>query len=387
MNWHSIIKILNAHNPHFVSFCHYDDEDITTLNLEFPEELGNYFHSLNYEHINMKFDETISVLDNHQEKLDVRIGATFSQIMIREMVGEGLAIYCTSFDGKKLVRLDKNETFQITPINPLEILEMSGHSFSMTKVSNQPFEFDEFLPEITGQRDSKDYLNKRKLKAKGNYNPDTEKVELTDSKGNTLFVDSRTKHGYWLEDIVMRKLAMAYPTRQVYTNVTRNHRSKSKQIRLGLKRTLEQIQANIPFVQRTITQYLSLPDQVLTSDEIENIVSNMDDNLFRENVPEEVYDIVFRAGALNEFDGIIIKESGIITIEIKATKPKIEQVIKLESFSKYLAPVKGSLLILVHNYYPDSESDLRNYNRLLLQIVKQKRRVFLQNYLGIKPNQ
>ena len=44
--------------------------------------------------------------------------------------------------------MDKQECVEVENINPLKVLEMSGISFSMNKVSNQPFEFKEFLPQI-----------------------------------------------------------------------------------------------------------------------------------------------------------------------------------------------------------------------------------------------
>ena len=45
INWNSVIKILNAHKPNFISFCHYDDRDISQLNLEIPQRILTKFPS------------------------------------------------------------------------------------------------------------------------------------------------------------------------------------------------------------------------------------------------------------------------------------------------------------------------------------------------------
>ena len=372
INWHSIIKILNAHKPDFVSFCHYDD-DISNLNLEMPAEIQNYFSELEYEHINMKIGEQFSTFENYQRKIDVRVGATFSQIMITEKSDDDLWAYCTSFDGRTLVRLDKSEVFQIEPINPLTVLKLSGKSFSMTNVSKQPFQFDEFLPHIIDSFSSNTFsLKQRKLKQLGEYFPKLKKVLLTDSNGHTLLVDSRKKHGFWLEDIVMRKLSIMFDKQQVFTNVTRNHRSETKQIKLGLKRILREFKSEIPLVKDSITSYFSLEKEIVSTGKIDDIMKNINIEDFKQNISSNVFEIIYRAGAKNEFDGIIVSNEGIITVEIKSTKPKIEQIIKLETFSRYLTPIKGKTLFLIYNRKDD-------FPELVDQIKRENRGVSLMN--------
>jgi hypothetical protein len=372
MNWHSLIKILNAHRPHFVTFCHYD-EDISTKNLDIPVEIKNYFPQTDYEHINMKNGERFTILENYQKKIDIRIGATFSHIMITEMADSDLWRYCTSFDGTKLVRLDDEEVLTIDPVDPLKLLELSGKSFSMTKVTKQPFLFEEFLPHIIDSFSSNTYsLNQRKLKQLGKFFPKLEKVLLTDSEGNTLLVDSRKKHGFWLEDILMRKMSIMNLEKQVFTNVTRNHYSETKQIKLGVKRLLRQLRSEIPLVKNSIIEYFNLEQDLLSTESINEIINGLDTEDFKHGINADVLEIIYRAGANNEFDGIIVSNDGITTIEIKSTKPTIEQIIKLESFSRHLTPIKGNALLLIYNHkdlFPD----------LVGQIEKERRGVSLIN--------
>ena len=73
----------------------------------------------------MKLDEKPTNLGDHEMRLDVRLGASFSQIMIKEILGEECKFYSTSYNGSKLVRLDKSEAREIEPIGPLELLELS----------------------------------------------------------------------------------------------------------------------------------------------------------------------------------------------------------------------------------------------------------------------
>ena len=73
----------------------------------------------------MKLDEKPTNLEGYEMRLDVRLGASFSQIMIKDILGEECKFYSTSYNGSKLVRLDKHESREISPIDPLELLELS----------------------------------------------------------------------------------------------------------------------------------------------------------------------------------------------------------------------------------------------------------------------
>ncbi len=347
LNWHSIIKIVNAHNPSFITFCHYEEQQLNLESLEIPNEMQGLFSNIEIEHINMKLDEKFKEKKGLQKRMDIRLGATFSQILINQMVGDELTIFCTNYNGNRLIRMDKHECFEVKPIYPLKVLEMSGVSFSMTKVSNQPFEFMEFLPHIT-KKDSKFNLISSKLIEMGDLNTDTLKVKLTDSNGSTIEIDSREEHGYWLEDIVMRQIAMSSPSHEVFTNVTRNQKTEEKQIKYGLKRTLSNLHESIPILKEEIINFYSEHGINILENEIEDLheVSVED---FRNFVSEFVFELVYRTGAKNEFDGLRVNDDGIITIEIKSTQPKIEQLEKLESFSKHLSPVRGNSNILIYN--------------------------------------
>ena len=166
--------------------------------------------------------------------------------------------------------MDKQECVEVENINPLKVLEMSGVSFSMNKVSNQPFEFKEFLPQII-ERGNKFNLKSSKLIEMGEFNSDTLKVKLTDSNGSTIEIDSREEHGYWLEDIVMRKLAINYPN-DVYANITRNRKSEVKQIKNGLMLALSNMHEGVPILQEEIIKFYSTKGINIVEEEIENLV-------------------------------------------------------------------------------------------------------------------
>ena len=52
----------------------------------------------------------------------------------------------------------------------------------------------------------------------------------------------------------------------------------------------------------------------------------------------------------NEFDGILLTDDGIITIDIKSTQPTMKQLEKLDSFSKHLSPIRGNSNFLIYNW-------------------------------------
>ena len=249
LNWNSLIKIINAHKPNHITFCHYDERDLSNLDLEIPEQIIAEFPSIEgYEHINMKNDEKYSALPNYEHRLDVRMGASFSQIMIKEMVGSDCKFFSTSYDGAKLVRLDEAEQYEVEPIDQLELLRLSGVSYSHTPVSSKPFNFEEFIPKIIEIGEQAN-LNPEELKSLGVFDTKTMKVRLTDSDGNILDIDSRENHGFWYEDIVMRKLAINFAgKKRVFANVTRNQKNRSKQILMGLKRVLKDIGSQTDYI-------------------------------------------------------------------------------------------------------------------------------------------
>ena len=90
--------------------------------------------------------------------------------MIKEILGEECKFYSTSYNGRKLVRLDKSEAREIEPIGPLELLELSGTQYSLTPVSGEPFNFNEFLPKIIDTGDQAK-LNSKALLSLGTAFP------------------------------------------------------------------------------------------------------------------------------------------------------------------------------------------------------------------------
>ena len=365
INWNSVIKIVNAHKPNFISFCHYDDRDISQLNLEIPQRILTKFPSLKkYEHINMKLDEKPTNLGDHEIRLDVRLGASFSQIMIKDILGEECKFYSTSYNGSKLVRLDKQESREIAQIGPLELLELSGTQYSLTPVSEKPFNFDEYLPKIIDTADQAK-LNSKALLSLGTLDPKTLKVRLTDSDGNVLDVDSRGHDGFWYEDIVMRKLAINFAgKKEVYANVTRNQSSENKQIRLGLQRIVNKLEQQTDLVIGELTNLFGNDVSNLAPDEISEIIQGTSAIDLKGLVDEMVYNLIFSTGAKNEFDGFLVGANGIETVEIKTSLPKLKQARKLETFSRYHSPVKGSRMYLVTNFISTSKDYERRFLKL-----------------------
>ena len=249
LNWNSLIKIINAHKPNHITFCHYDERDISELDLKIPEPIiGKFSYIEGYEHINMKNEDNHTAQPGYEHRLDVRMGASFSQIMIKEMVGSDCKFFSTSYDGTKLVRLDEAEQYEVQPIDQLELLRLSGSSYSYTPVSSKPFNFEEFIPKIIEIGDQAN-LNSEELVSLGIFDSKTMKVRLTDSDGNILDIDSRENHGFWYEDIVMRKLAINFAgKKRVFANVTRNQKNRIKQIRMGLKRVLKDIDSQTDYI-------------------------------------------------------------------------------------------------------------------------------------------
>jgi len=365
INWNSVIKIVNAHKPNFISFCHYDNRDISQLNLEIPQPILTKFPSIEeYEHINMKLGEKPTDLNGFEMRLDVRLGASFSQIMIKDILGEQCKFYSTSFDGSKLVRLDKSEAREIVPISPLQLLELSGTQYSLTPVSEKPFNFDEYLPKII-DIGSQAKLNSKALLDLGTLDPRSLKVRLTDSDGNILDIDSRENDGYWYEDIVMRKLAINFAgKKEVYANVTRNQSNENKQVRLGLQRIVNKLDFQTDFVIGELTNLFGKDIFDLTPEDVSEIIERISANDLKDLVDDFVYNLIFSIGAKNEFDGFLVDATGIETVEIKTTLPKLKQARKLETFSRYHSPVKGLRMYLVTNFMSTSKDYERRFLKL-----------------------
>ena len=79
---------------------------------------------------------------------------------------------------------------------------------------------------------------------------------------------------------------------------------------------------------------------------------------------EMVYNLIFSTGAKNEFDGFLVDANGIETVEIKTSLPKLKQARKLETFSRYHSPVKGSRMYLVTNFISTSKDYERRFLKL-----------------------
>ena len=312
----------------------------------------------------MKLDEKPTDLEGYEMRLDVRLGASFSQIMIKDILGEKGQFYSTSYDGSKLVRLDKHESRKIAPIGPLELLELSGTQYSLTPVSEKPFNFAEYLPKIIDTGDQAK-LNSKALLSLGTLDPKTLKVRLTDSDGNFLDVDSRGNDGFWYEDIVMRKLAINFAgKKEVYANVTRNQSSENKQIRLGLQRIVNKLEQQTDLVVGELANLFGNEVSNLALDEVNEIIERTSAIDLKGLVDDVVYNLIFSTGAKNEFDGFLVDANGIETVEIKTSLPKLKQARKLETFSRYHSPVKGLRMYLVTNFMSTSKDYERRFLKL-----------------------
>ena len=58
-----------------------------------PIEMQGLFSDIEVEHINMKLDEKYTEKKGLQKRMDIRLGATFSHILINEMVGDDKILY------------------------------------------------------------------------------------------------------------------------------------------------------------------------------------------------------------------------------------------------------------------------------------------------------
>ena len=73
--------------------------------------------------------------------------------------------------------------------------------------------------------------------------------------------------------------------------------------------------------------------------------------------------IHFHTGAKNEFDGFLVDANGIETVD-KDEFTKLKQARKLETFSRYHSPVKGSRMYLVINFISTSKDYERRFPKL-----------------------
>ena len=246
----------------------------------------------------------------------------------------------------------------------MELLELSGTQYSLTPVSGEPFNFDEYLPKIIDTGDQAK-LNSKALLSLGTLDSKTLKVRLTDSDGNVLDVDSRGHDGFWYEDIVMRKIAINFAgKKEVYANVTRNQSSENKQIRLGLQRIVNKLEQQTDLVIGELANLFGNEFSNLAPDEISEIIESTSAIDLKGLVDEMVYNLIFSTGAKNEFDGFLVDANGIETVEIKTSLPKLKQARKLETFSRYHSPVKGSRMYLVTNFISTSKDYERRFLKL-----------------------
>ena len=136
----------------------------------------------------------------------------------------------------------------------------------------------------------------------------------------------------------------------MYANITRNRKSEVKQIKNGLMRSLSNLYESVPILQEEIIKFYSTKGIDIVEEEIENLVHQVSVEEFQSNVSDFVYEMVYKMGAKNEFDGILLTDDGIITIEIKSTQPTMKQLEKLDSFSKHLSPIRGNSNFLIYNW-------------------------------------
>jgi hypothetical protein len=86
--------------------------------------------------------------------------------------------------------------------------------------------------------------------------------------------------------------------------------------------------------------------------ELEDSIGNYD-----EFVQKEILD----AGAVNEFDAVILSEEEFTVVEVKAAKPALNQLSKLASLiPQSLAPVRKKA-ILVHGWTPRNDIEKANF--------------------------
>ena len=122
-NWESIIKILNAHQPDKVTFCHFVDEGLDESYCTPPSEFKDWLEGMwdiEFKQINMYFGERPTFEPEDEIILDIRSGATFSQIMIKRLAPDGCQVWCTSFEGDKCTRIDVTGSFGVKPLGPIK---------------------------------------------------------------------------------------------------------------------------------------------------------------------------------------------------------------------------------------------------------------------------
>ena len=373
--WKIIIKILNAHQPDKVTFCHFSEEPLEDEFLLAPAEFNDWMKGMwdiEFNQINMYFDEKPNFGDDDKIILDIRAGATFSQIMIMKLLPSMAEVWCTSYGGEKCTRIDKVGSFDAIPFNPLKILELSGLKSSMQLVEVNNFDMS-YLNQFLMFVGSNVRLNHEKLRKAGIYDPDWMTVTLTDDDGEILIIDSREKDGFWLEDIVMQCLARfaAKVGKSVYRNIVINREDELEQLRRALE-NLAKGKVVRPIVNAKIKDYFKISDLSLLGDALVAIELDLPD--FKRFAGEKIFQAVFSTGAKNEFDGMLVDDTELIIIEMKTAKPKDSDFSKLMTlYPRHLSPMKRQVW-LIHSFHTILRNERKNYDE------------FVEKYRSLFPN-
>jgi hypothetical protein len=340
---------------------YFSEESEQHFPLEIPEKINNWLEesktdvSLNIIHSGDK----IHLPQNQDVRMDVLPGATFAQVKILQALLIDVEIWATSAIGTESIRIDEEGSIPFASLDPVESLILCGQDASFKEVVSSGFDLTILEPYIKNSFNCA-RIDHNKLKRDFKLDPMGEKILLEDESGKCLSLDSQDREGFWLEDVVMENLSKKAELEgnTLYRNYMINREDLEDQFLSGLSRITDtHINRIIPRQRLFIAESLGVDPwrYSMESDEFKAVVKEINFDMFKD-IPYTTYQDILEAGSVNEFDALLIKDNEIITIEVKATKPRLFMLAKLTTLiSRHLTPLKKKGM-LIHAYQPKSNS-------------------------------
>ena len=360
INWGPVIRATHSHQPDSLYLIHIPKISVDSYHFEIPENLSDWF---NQHEIKVSFDilkdgEKLEYPTEHCIRLDALSGATFSQVKLIDSLPDNLEVWATSSAGTESVRLDDEGTINFPPLDPIEGLRLMGQDSSFKEV--EPIGFDlTILEPYIQHSDNCARLNHYSLEKDHDLDVFKENLILKDRADIQLKIDSRSRDGFWLEDVIMEHLAIKYSERsgRLFRNFTINRDDVEEQFISGIHRMLgNQPKQILPRQRLDIAESLGIDPWRYRTKSIEynSIIDEITMDMFEE-IPITTYQDILDAGSINEFDAVLIDNNKIITIEVKSSRPRMYMVAKLTALiSKHLTPLKKKGL-LIHGYDPEGD--------------------------------
>ena len=383
VNWGTVIRAINSHRPTKVSLIHFPRINSHSPFNKAPRNMGKWLEELGVSISKYIVEGKMELEVDEAEtlRLDVLSGATFAQIRILEQViiKYPIEIWATPSIGSTCVRLDSDESFEQPHLDPLRALELSGKNASWEEVKPTEFDLGSISPYLTINKHKNHQLGQvfhyagiDLKKMKNNYEFDNVecKLSLIDCNGKSLTLDAQERHGFWLEDIVGEVFSRhaIQSSAKAYRNFMINRPSVKSQLERGLKNILqEKVYKLVPIIRLEISEAFGIDPwrHNYESSKFKKQIGNLSTVIdgLRNSVSEYTYSAIFSAGAMNEFDLLMVGAQEITTIEVKTIKPSLPILAKLNTLiNSQITPLKKRGII-VHGYFPIDEEEKESFRQ------------------------